>query len=340
MSTGSALDEVKMKVQEKLIKGTEPGSNARQFAEIFSDFLDQYTECCKTDGLDPKTFGFLTSSVVKHIGEAFQSPFQFDLYHAAIRQPFDFYSWGNDFFRPMIVKEKSIVMGTENLARIDAYIKAGENVVLYSNHQTEADPQVISILLEDIGYSYLGEKIVCVAGHRVTTDPLAIPFSMGRNLLTIYSKKHMDNPPEEKVQKQNRNMMTLKKVGEQFTTGGCLLWVAPSGGRDRPLPGTKTFVVAPLDPKSVELFRVIAKSVETTKTHFFPLAMFTNGLVPPPDELKTTLGETRSASRSAVSLSFGDEIFPDEIKGKGALGAFVEDAVKKEYAKLDAFHAT
>jgi glycerol-3-phosphate O-acyltransferase len=30
-----------------------------------------------------------------------------------------------------------------------------------------------------------------VAGDRVTTDLLAMPFSMGRNLLCIFSKKHV-----------------------------------------------------------------------------------------------------------------------------------------------------
>ena len=53
--------------------------------------------------------------------------------------------------------------------------------------QTEADPQVISLLMEREGYGKLASGLVDVAGHRVTTDPLAIPFSMGRNLLWLGS---------------------------------------------------------------------------------------------------------------------------------------------------------
>ena len=60
---------------------------------------------------------------------------------------------------------------------------------MIGNHQTEADPQVLSLLLETEGYEDTAEKTIFVAGHKVTTDPLAIPFSMGRNLLTIFSKK-------------------------------------------------------------------------------------------------------------------------------------------------------
>lgn len=52
----------------------------------------------------------------------------------------------------------------------------------FSCSQTEADPQVISLLMEREGYGKLASGLINVAGHRVTTDPLAIPFSMGRNL--------------------------------------------------------------------------------------------------------------------------------------------------------------
>lgn len=337
----SPLKEMEQQITGKLMGSTQEGTTARQFAEIFADFLSQYTDCCEVYGMDVQTYGNLTQSFLKFVDEAFKNPHQFDLYHRAIRDPFDYYAWGNDFFRPLVVMDKSKVFGTEQLEKIRGYINAGENVILYSNHQTEADPQVISLLLEPLGYSDLAEKVVCVAGHRVTSDPLAIPFSMGRNLLTIYSKKHMDNPPEEKEAKQTRNMATLKEAGHQMGLGGTLLWVAPSGGRDRPAPGTKDFVIAPLDPKSVDLFKVMAKGVEKqSTTHFFPLAMWTNGLVPPPDELKSTLGETRSASRAAVSLYFGEEIAVNEVKGKGKLGGIVEEQIKQDYQKLKDFHAS
>ena len=47
-------------------------------------------------------------------------------------------------------------------------------------------------------------------------------------------------------------------MGELFAEGGHLFWVAPSGGRDRPDPETKQFVVAPFDVKSVDMFKVLA----------------------------------------------------------------------------------
>ena len=78
----------------------------------------------------------------------------------------------------MIISEQSKLEGREHIAQIEEYLAKGDNVILLSNHQTEADPQVISILLESIGKGHLAEKIIFVAGHKVTSDPVAIPFSM------------------------------------------------------------------------------------------------------------------------------------------------------------------
>ena len=65
-----------------------------------------------------------------------------------------------------------------------------------------------------------------VAGDRVITDLLAKPFSMGKNLLCVNSKKHMvlsfrvniqllsyfnkDDIPELKATKMKQNLATIK----------------------------------------------------------------------------------------------------------------------------------
>lgn len=72
---------------------------------------------------------------------------------------------------------------------------------------------MISILLEEEGLSHLAEKIVFIAGHKVTNDPVCIPFSMGRNLICIHSKKHIKNPPEEFPKKQAENLQSMQVSG-------------------------------------------------------------------------------------------------------------------------------
>lgn len=60
------------------------------------------------------------------------------------------------------------------------------------------------------------------------------PFSMGRNLLCVYSKKHMEDDPEKKQAKMNSNRKTMVTMQRMLNEGGKIIWVAPSGGRDRP----------------------------------------------------------------------------------------------------------
>jgi glycerol-3-phosphate O-acyltransferase len=269
---------------------------------------------------------------------AAQEPYNFEPFHKAVRGPdFDYYSWGNRFFRPLIKYRSSRVEGIDNLKKIKGYLKKGENVILIANHQTEADPQVLSILLEMEGYEEIAESTIFVAGHKVTTDPLAVPFSLGRNLLTIFSKKYLDAfDEEEKEAKSARNRQTVTEMQRLFNEGGNIFWVAPSGGRDRRSEESKEFEPAKFDAQSVGLFSIMAKKAEKggAKTHFFPLAMWTHRLVPPPEGTAAQVGEARSAARAAVGIAFGEEVDPEEAGGRKKFPGVIEKAVIDSYWAL------
>ncbi|CAM9568259.1 unnamed protein product [Chrysoparadoxa australica] len=322
------------------ISSPESGVKER-FQQSLYEFLDGYTNSALKAGIKFDAFQYNIGSLMKFIPQQLSEPFKFQLYHEAIREPFDMYEWGNSFFSPMVEFENSSLAGKENLEKIAQCIKDGDNVFLLSNHQTEADPQVISLLMEKEGYGELAEKLINVAGHRVTTDPLAIPFSMGRNLFCIYSKKYMETPPELKGEKQAHNVQTLKRMAGMMSEGGQFIWVAPSGGRDRPDPDTGKFVVAPFDPKSVEVFRLMAakasRGANKTKTRFFSFAMWTNRLVPPPDTVNKELGEKRTAERGPVSIYFGEEIASAGVD-RATFAAAAEGATIRDYEKLNQFH--
>ena len=160
----------------------------------------------------------------------------------------------------------------DNFKKAMDQIKNGDNVVFLANHQSEADPQVLSILLESIGYSKEAADIFFVAGHKVRTDPLAIPFSMGRNLLCIHSKKHMEADKESLPMKQRENLMAMSAMLEMLKIGGHCLWVAPSGGRDRRNVETGGVPVAEFDRKTVDMFRLMATKSKKP-CHFYPMAM-------------------------------------------------------------------
>lgn len=175
-------------------------------------------------------------------------------------------------------------------------------MVLFANHQTEADPQVISLMLDDVHPGF-AQQTIFVAGDRVTSDALATPFSLGRNLLCIFSKRHVEFPPEKRAAKQKHNRMVMKKMGSLFKEGGKCVWVAPSGGRDRP-DAAGDYQVAPFDAKSVEMFRLLSDKAGRT-AHFYPLSMLTFPVCPPPVAVGGAVGERRVVKHAPVGLHFG-----------------------------------
>mmetsp|Transcript_11015 Transcript_11015/g.27092 ORF Transcript_11015/g.27092 Transcript_11015/m.27092 type:complete len:466 (-) Transcript_11015:240-1637(-) len=221
----------------------------------------------------------------------------------------DFYEAGCNFFRPSMDLDKSVMLGKDNLKRAREQIEAGENVVFFANHQSEADPQVVSCLFEtvsdDIGD--LASKITYVAGHKVTTDPLAVPFSMGRNLLCIHSKKHIDADPDTKPAKSRQNMAAMSSMLGGLKEGGMAIWVAPSGGRDRRDVATGKIPIAPFDQKTVDMFRLMGNKSKVP-THFYPMSMVSYDLCPPPDFVEAGVGEQRNVRFTPIGICVGDEV--------------------------------
>ena len=200
-----------------------------------------------------------------------------------------------------------------------------------------------------------GRDTIFVAGDRVQTDAIAVPFSMGRDLLCIYSKKHIENPPELKGEKSKHNRLVMKTMAKLFKEGGKCIWVAPSGGRDRPNPETGKFEVAPFDSKSIEMFRLMADK-SGNPTHFYPLSMLTYPICPPPIAVGGAVGEQRFVKHSPAALAFGDEVdlslfevgcmapsvgFPancdplaDREESREALTAYLENEVRVNYEEI------
>jgi glycerol-3-phosphate O-acyltransferase len=267
-------------------------------------------------------------------------PPTFEPYHERVRSPVDYYQFGLDLLRPLVIFEHSKLLGQDNLDRIVQQLQQGDNVVLLANHQTEPDPQAISLLLEK-KYPQLSEEMIFVAGHRVISDPLAIPFSLGRNLLCINSKNYIETPPEQKEEKLLHNQRTMKRLGQLLSEGGKCIYVAPSGGRDRP-NAAGIVEVAKFDAQSIEMFSLLAQH-SGRPTHFYPLALATYALLPPPNSIKKELGEKRQTHCTPIHLAFGNEIDMNKYPGSDAKdkrqrrnnrAAYIWDLVKKDYALL------
>lgn len=273
-------------------------------------FYGSYVAAAKANGHSVEELQPLLKVFLKGIIDQIKHPFHFEPYHTRLTNPIDYYKFGIDFIRPLVMRQESKVFNLPALKQIAEKIKQGENVILLANHQTELDPQIISLLIED-QFPQLAQEMIFVAGHRVVSDPMAIPFSKGRNLLCIYSKKYIEDDPSKKEERMQHNQHTMKRMTQLLSEGGKCIYVAPSGGRDRADANGK-IEVAPFDPQSIEMFLLMAKQAERP-THFHPLSMNTYRLLPPPPSIKKELGEPRHMHATPVFLFFGDEIDMDKI---------------------------
>jgi glycerol-3-phosphate O-acyltransferase len=275
------------------------------YRHVLEEVAGAYREALAAGGHSRDVADRLFGTFVARLTQQLESPFTFEPYHHKITAPFDYYAFGVDFFRPLVNKPASRLHGREHLTRIAQQLAAGDNVIFLANHQTEADPQAISIMLED-DFPAIAADMIFVAGERVTNDPMTAPFSKGRNLLCIYSKRHIDHPPEQKAAKTHHNRKTMEGMAELLAEGGHCIYVAPSGGRDR-RDATGVVQVAPFDPANVEMFSLMA-SRAGRPTHFYPMALSTYDILPPPDTVLVELGEQRRFTFTPVHLAIGPEL--------------------------------
>jgi glycerol-3-phosphate O-acyltransferase len=233
--------------------------------------------------------------------------FTFPSHHLRIQAPYNYYNFGQRYIRGLVDFSRSQLGHADRFARVEAQLAAGHNVVLLANHQTEADPAVFALLLE-AAFPRLATDVIYVAGDRVVTDPLCAPFSMGRNLFCVHSKKHLDDEPELKAGKQATNRRTLKAMQTALQEGGKLLWIAPSGGRDRAIdPATGETCPDEFDPTAVELMRaLLAKAAP--QGHLWPFAMYSYRVMPPPSSVEKSIGEERRVFHAPVGIALGEEM--------------------------------
>ena len=318
-----------MDLKTKLNQYFSEGLISEKYKNLFTQFYTGHTEALIKNNIDPTAYEPVLLAFLERLKEQINSPHAFKPYHKQIRAPFDYYLFGLDFMRPLIDLTRSSVRGLSELDEISLKIERGENVIFLANHQIEADPQAISLLLEG-QYKKLAEEMISVAGERVIIDPLAVPFSLGRNLLCIYSKRYIDYPPELKTEKQIHNKKTMELMSQLLSEGGHSIYVAPSGGRDR-LNEEGTPCVAKFDPQSIEMFYLMAKKA-SKPTSFYPMALSTYHILPPPKTIQTEIGEARKVGRGGIHLWVGPQIAMDSFPGAS------EEPDKKKRRELRAEH--
>lgn len=298
---------------------------------------------------DPVSYSDRTfSTLMELIRRAGSAPIDFQPYHKILRYPFDYYKFGFDFASILLDAERSRVLGQEHLHKAAAQVAAGDNVIFLSNHQSEGDPYAIDALFDWVAGCdrQFCEQVIFMAGDRVRDDPVVSPFSAGRNLLTVYSKKHINDVPERREEKLIHNRRTIAATQKLFRDGGKCVWFAPSGGRDRRNADSGRVEISKFDEGAVDMMRFTAAK-SGRPCHFYPMALLTFDMLPPPSKVGgADIGEKRVVNFIPMHMYVGPEIdwstaVPDEVSDKierrKVQCRFIENIVIQGYTAIGGY---
>jgi len=291
------------------VAGAFPEKVRAQFLDWYEGYKVQVTAPQPHGpGLTEEELVIIFNRIIDRLILMKKQKFNFASRHEGILEPYDYFEFGQEYVKPLVDFDKSWVRNPELWEEASAAMKRGENVVLLANHQSEADAAFLPLFFpEDETYV---RDVYYVAGGRVVADPLAQPFSMGRNLFCVHSKKYIDIEKDagQKKAMNTQNRRTLTELSRAMKAGGVMIWLAPSGGRDRlteeeprrPKP-------AGFDSAAVEMFRSIGEK-SGKPTHLYPMAMATYSIMPPPDGRNKALGEKRVTKYTGVAVSLAPEV--------------------------------
>lgn len=298
----------KVRTREELFQLIQAASLPQSTRDGMIEFFESYEGAVKSSGRpDAEEVSLnIMKTVFDRVAVQMVAPYTFPSYHESIREPFDYYQFGQNYIQPLIDYKNSYVGNCEIFDKIVEQLAMGHNVILLANHQTEGDPGVMALMLEK-HYPSLATSLTYVAGDRVVLDTFCKPFSMGRNLLCVHSKKRINDIPELTESKLAANRRTLKEMTKLFKKGGNFVWVAPSGGRDRPDPDTDEWTPAAFDPSAVELMRRLAAEAGRPY-HLHPLALLCYDIMPPPKKVEKELGEKRIIGHHGVGISVAPQV--------------------------------
>jgi hypothetical protein len=125
----------------KVLEGIRKAAATSPVYAGMEGFLKDYGESGVQSGVPAAEFVRNVEYLMKFVPEVMANPFEFGLFHSAVRKPIDMYEWGNSFVSVMLEKENSKVVGLENLALIKEYLDKGENVFFLSNHQVQGSSE-------------------------------------------------------------------------------------------------------------------------------------------------------------------------------------------------------
>ncbi|KAL8447890.1 hypothetical protein Emed_004185 [Eimeria media] len=135
-------------------------------------------------------------------------------------------------------------------------------------------------------------------------------------MLCVHSKKHLSADAAKLELQRTQNVRAMHALQQLLQDGGALVWVAPSGGRDRPDASGVFSKADRFDVKAIQSFCLLAKRAKETagrESLFCPMALWTAPICPPPNVVKTELGEVRRCKYSPIGMALGGLLQADSL---------------------------
>ena len=219
-----------------MVAGVLPSKYSSTFLGLIESYKAQMVKATNDEARAEKALtSIFKDMMTAYAGQIVGTPYD-PSHHISIREPFDYYQMANAYIGSLIEFDRSILRYPERWTAVQEALERGENVVMLGNHQSEGDAAFIPLLTE-VSHPGLGERVTYVAGDRVVTDLLCKPFSMGKNLLCVHSKKHMDDDPALKPAKMKQNPQHGEGHGEAAQGGRPVHVDRPRGRPRSPRPG-------------------------------------------------------------------------------------------------------
>ena len=89
------FEAIQQNVNDALSAQVESGEAPEKFAEIVRNFINEYAQTYQDADETPEQYQYFVTTLLKFVQESLKSPFKFEPFHEAIREPFDYYEWGS-----------------------------------------------------------------------------------------------------------------------------------------------------------------------------------------------------------------------------------------------------
>merc|ERR1712113_1296827 len=123
----AAANVVEKKVAAKLQAAQEKYDIPENYLTLMQSFFSSYMTEIYMAGRDMDLYEERLTLLMKKVLETVKTPYEFEPFHQAIREPFDYYDLGCNFAEGMVNSKFSQIVGLEQIGKMKEQLHNGDN---------------------------------------------------------------------------------------------------------------------------------------------------------------------------------------------------------------------